>query len=91
MTKRSNDPSALLTSAEAAAWLGIKRETLYAYVSRGLVKGRLAPTADAGDARGRRENATGARTSSRCARAAPGRPRARCATASRCSTRASRA
>jgi len=29
----------MLSSDEAAAYLGIKRETLYAYVSRGLVKG----------------------------------------------------
>lgn len=32
-------PSDTLTSDEAAAYLGIKRETLYAYASRGLVKG----------------------------------------------------
>ena len=38
--KPNDDPGATLSSAEAAAYLGIKRETLYAYVSRGLVKGR---------------------------------------------------
>lgn len=32
-------PGATLTSDEAAALLGIKRETLYAYASRGLVRG----------------------------------------------------
>jgi len=37
--KPNDDPGATLSSAEAAAYLGIKRETLYAYVSRGLVKG----------------------------------------------------
>jgi citrate synthase len=51
----NNQPSELLTGAEAAALLGIKRETLYAYASRGLVrsepgegpgKARLYPAAD---------------------------------------------
>jgi citrate synthase len=34
---------AALTSQQAAAYLGIKVETLYAYASRGLVKGRPGP------------------------------------------------
>ena len=34
----NNQPSELLTGAEAAALLGIKRETLYAYASRGLLR-----------------------------------------------------
>lgn len=33
-----NQPSELLTGAEAAALLGVKRETLYAYASRGLLR-----------------------------------------------------
>lgn len=33
-----NQPSELLSGAEAAALLGIKRETLYAYASRGLLR-----------------------------------------------------
>jgi len=41
--------SATLSSAEAADYLGIKRETLYAYASRGLVKGQPG-----GPGRGRR-------------------------------------
>ena len=36
-------PDAALTSQEAAAYLGIKVETLYAYASRGLVKGLPGP------------------------------------------------
>jgi len=35
--------SELLSSREAAAFLGIKLETLYAYASRGLVQGRRGP------------------------------------------------
>lgn len=35
---RANDLPAFLSGAEAAALLGIKRETLYAYASRGLVR-----------------------------------------------------
>ena len=51
----NNQPSELLTGAEAAALLGIKRETLYAYASRGLLRSepgegpgraRLYPLAD---------------------------------------------
>lgn len=51
----NNQPSELLTGAEAAALLGIKRETLYAYASRGLLrsepgegsgKARLYPLSD---------------------------------------------
>jgi citrate synthase len=51
----NNQPSELLSGAEAAALLGIKRETLYAYASRGLLrsepgvgpgKARLYPVAD---------------------------------------------
>jgi len=44
----ATDP-ATLSSAEAADYLGIKRETLYAYASRGLVKGQPG-----GPGRGRR-------------------------------------
>ncbi len=33
----------LLSATEAAARLGVKRETLYAYVSRGLLRSRAAP------------------------------------------------
>jgi len=33
-----------LTAAEAAERLGVKRQTLYAYVSRGLLESRPAPT-----------------------------------------------
>src|SRR5258708_40188516 len=39
-----------LSSAEAAEQLGVSRATLYAYVSRGLVRSSPAP----GDSRGRR-------------------------------------
>ena len=52
----NNQPSELLSGAEAAALLGIKRETLYAYASRGLLrsepgegkknKARLYPLSD---------------------------------------------
>lgn len=42
MPRHDEDPGTMLSSEEAAAYLGIKRETLYAYVSRGLVKGRSA-------------------------------------------------
>jgi citrate synthase len=35
----NNQSSTHLTGAEAAALLGVKRETLYAYVSRGLIRG----------------------------------------------------
>ncbi|MCW5635168.1 MAG: helix-turn-helix domain-containing protein, partial [Rubrivivax sp.] len=35
----ATDVAPTLSSKEAAAWLGIKLETLYAYASRGLVKG----------------------------------------------------
>src|SRR5262245_47946867 len=34
--------STMLTAAEAAARLGVKRESLYAYVSRGMLDRRLA-------------------------------------------------
>ncbi|MFI5314619.1 MAG: citrate synthase [Myxococcota bacterium] len=44
--KRNPDP---MSSREAAAFLGIKLETLYAYASRGLVKGARGP-----NGRGRR-------------------------------------
>src|SRR5690606_3248688 len=46
-------PGELLTAAEAAARLGVKRETLYAYVSRGLLRSHPAP----GGGRGRRFDA----------------------------------
>src|SRR5687768_3317603 len=36
-------PEAWLTTAEAAARLGVKRETLYAYVSRGVVRSQRVP------------------------------------------------
>ena len=49
--KRSD---ALLSSREAAAYLGIKVETLYAYASRGLVKGLPGPRG--GGRRYRRED-----------------------------------
>jgi citrate synthase len=39
----SGDGGARLTTAEAAARLGVKPETLYAYVSRGLVERRRGP------------------------------------------------
>jgi citrate synthase len=39
MTQGTETLPDTLTSDEAAAYLGIKRETLYAYASRGLVKG----------------------------------------------------
>lgn len=45
----NNQPSELLSGAEAAALLGIKRETLYAYASRGLL--RSEPGEDKGKAR----------------------------------------
>ncbi len=38
----SNPPSNGLTAAEAAARLGVKRQTLYAYVSRGVLPRRVA-------------------------------------------------
>ena len=34
-----------LTSAEASARLGVNRATLYAYVSRGLIRSSAAPGA----------------------------------------------
>lgn len=40
--ERDRDQSRLLTSAEAAARLGVKPQTLYAYVSRGLVHRTVA-------------------------------------------------
>ena len=48
------DPT-YLTAAEAAAALGVKLETIYAYVSRGLIRSertRSAPGAAAGAATG---------------------------------------
>jgi citrate synthase len=36
--------TARISSAEAAARLGVKRETLYAYVSRGVLQSELAPS-----------------------------------------------
>ena len=33
-----------MTTAEAAARLGVRRETIYAYVSRGLLTSHLADT-----------------------------------------------
>ena len=47
-------PDAALTSQQAAAYLGIKVETLYAYASRGLVKGLPGPRG--GGRRYRRED-----------------------------------
>ena len=38
----ANSPSTGLTSTEAAARLGVKRQTLYAYVSRGLLPRQVA-------------------------------------------------
>lgn len=40
---QSTEPTDTLSTREAAAYLGIKPETLYAYVSRGLVKGLPGP------------------------------------------------
>ena len=37
-------PKDFLTSNEAAAWLNVQRQTLYAYVSRGLVRSVQSPT-----------------------------------------------
>lgn len=40
---QATEPTDTLSTREAAAYLGIKPETLYAYVSRGLVKGLPGP------------------------------------------------
>ncbi|HEX7094644.1 MAG TPA: helix-turn-helix domain-containing protein, partial [Acidimicrobiales bacterium] len=37
---RDDEGTARISAAEAAARLGVKRETLYAYVSRGLLESR---------------------------------------------------
>jgi citrate synthase len=60
--KAMKHPDASLSSREAAAYLGIKVETLYAYASRGLVKGLPGPRG--GGRRYRREDLEPLRTRS---------------------------